>query len=204
MLAWRAHLATQGASLAFETQYEMPLLAVSDVEDALGARLHDELVALLTLGLPKGSRLADIADLRTQARKKGLGSAWLPFAPDAAFVTPLRPDMKEGLRVSGWKPADGSVEMAVAVARWLERWLDQAMAERELPESVASAIEASGAGPLTIVLVEPPQAEAPPPARVRHAKFGEGSVVAERDGKVEVAFDDGQTRTFLERFIQRL
>jgi hypothetical protein len=202
MLAYRALVGDP--SRAHEVQYELPLLAVTDVEEALGARLHDELIALLVLGFPKGSRLPDLFDLRAAARKRGLPSAWLPLAPDAAFVTPLRADPKEGLRVAAWKPADGSVEMAVAAPRWMERWLDQSMAEREVDEAVSAQIEQAGAGPLDILLTTAPPPEAPPPVRVQHAKFGLGTVLTERDGKVEVAFDDGQTRTFLERFIQRL
>ncbi|MCY0990490.1 hypothetical protein OV203_25335 [Nannocystis sp. ILAH1] len=45
------------------------------------------------------------------------------------------------------------------------------------------------------------EAAAPPsPRRVRHAKFGTGTVRAEREGKLVIAFDDGVERVLLPRF----
>lgn len=49
---------------------------------------------------------------------------------------------------------------------------------------------------------EPEPGSGPP--NVRHARFGDGWVVARRDDKIDVLFADGTKRTLLKRFVTDL
>lgn len=204
LLAWQRWLETGGADATPPARFELPLERVEAIEEALRARLSDELVGLLGAGLKETLPLAELVGQRERWRERGLGSAWLPVRADASFVTPLRTKPGETLVLAPWTPEVRAVETPRNAPFWLERWLDHAMSARELAPEVGALIDEAGEGPLEVVLVAapppPPPPEAPP-ERVRHARFGLGTVQRREGGKVEVAFDDGTTRTLREDFV---
>jgi hypothetical protein len=202
--AWQRWLDTGGAETAPATRLELSLERVEAIEDALRVRVSDELLALLSVGLKETIALPDLLGQRERWRERGLGSAWLPVRADASFVTPLRTRPGDGLQLASWSPEVRSVETPRSAPFWLERWLDHAMSAMELAPEVTEKIDEAGEGPLEVVLVAAPPPPPPPeqpPERVRHARFGPGTVKRRGGGKVEVAFDDGTARTLREDFV---
>jgi hypothetical protein len=165
--------------------------AVTDVEQSLRCRFHDDVLAVLGSGgraLDDASvRLDLIVDHTAAARDRGAPRDMIAIGrhPDGHvfYLVPKEPCGS----IYDWDETDQSL-LRRSLHQWLTEWLDGE--ESDLPEPPRD---------FTPRLID----AAPSTRRVRHARFGGGRVERVLEGgKLVIVFDDGVTRTLLARFVE--
>lgn len=210
---WLAHPEEAEAATVPEGERVVSTEAVESCEEAVEAALTDETIALLTcdseaLGERYEMRLGMVGAHTDEAREQGLprgrvaigrfGRHWICVA--------RRPEPEDRLRVFLYDGDSGDeerVEMVRFITDVMEREVDDIDLEEEVLGSIEAERNVDRFAPRLERTTQPSEAST---RRVKHAKFGEGTVMLElRDGvepKLQIRFDDGAEKTLLARFVQ--
>lgn len=207
--------AEEGSEILPDHERTLALDAIAACEDAVGVRLTDEVLALFAsdssaLARRKQMQLSLVGALTEQAHDEGLRKNLIAIGRDGHlwYALPKSPDDEDRRRIFVYDDRDGSH------ARWdLVRVLTQEaealLDDVELDQSVENTLSGEGNAQRFVVrLVDVSDGDGAEETtrRVRHAKFGPGTVLREiHDGpeaKLEIAFDGAGTKTLLARFVQ--
>jgi hypothetical protein len=210
---WLAHPGEDDAATLPPDDRPIPLEAVESCEAAVDGWLTDEALALLTsetdaLDDLRQMRLAMVGAHTEEAHDLGLSKGLLALGRDGHqwFCVPRRPEAEDRTKLTVFDDQDRS-ETRVDLVRWLTELVEQRLDDVEVDEATEAALESE----LNIARFEPQLVREEPLApaatrRVRHAKFGEGTVLRElTDGaepKLAIRFDDGAEKTLLARFVE--
>lgn len=192
--------------------------AVTDIEEFLSISIPDDILALFAVGFFDLSMLTrfdeDALKLGWSGSQRGAGRRLLYVGQDlkrdelyAIPRTRLRSDAARIYVFSRESPlAD---EVVHALPDWLTHLRERALGSIELDEDEHERIDSAPfLGLLTPTLVELRRAasitaSAQVHRRVRHAKFGLGTVKQENpDGTLTIAFDEAGEKVLLARFVQ--
>lgn len=200
--------------------------AVTDIEEFLSIWIPDDILALFAVGFFDLSMLTRFDEDALKhgwsgsQRGAGLGSSASRSGRRLLYVgqdlkrdeliaiprTRLRSDAARIYIFSRESPlAD---EVVHALPDWLTHLRERALGSTELDEDEHERIDSAPfLGLLTPSLVELPRASVAASAqvqrRVRHAKFGLGTVTQEHaDGTLSISFDEAGEKVLLARFVQ--
>ena len=192
--------------------------AVTDIEEFLSIWIPDDILALFAVGFFDLSMLTrfdeDAMKNGWTGSQRGTGKRLLYVGHDlkrdelyAIPRTRLRSDAARVYVFSRESPlAD---EVVHALPDWLTHLRERALGSIELEEDEHERIDSAPfLGLLTPSLVELPRASsiaasAQVQRRVRHTKFGLGTVTLENaDGTLTIAFDEAGEKVLLARFVQ--
>ena len=191
--------------------------AVTDIEEFLSIWIPDDILALFAVGHFDLSALTrfdeDALKYGWSGAQRGSGKRLLYIGQDLKrdelIAIPrmrLRSDSARIYVFSRENPM--SDEVIHALPDWLTHLRERALGDIELEEDEHERIDSAPfLGLLTPSLVELPRASiamsAQAQRRVRHAKFGKGTVTQENpDGTLAVAFDEVGEKVLLARFVQ--
>jgi hypothetical protein len=174
---------------------------LATVEGALGSAVPDAIVALV---IARGLTLASIVEHTSAiasfaSATHGLQApfvaleTWGDWPATSVGFARTRGRGAPRLRVWDWKTWTAWTDHPI---RTVADFVHHRLAGDDAHEPIVLAAVGSGEG-------FRPRIVAPPPAATRfvqHAKFGRGEVLEERDGKLRIAFADGE-RTLLPRFV---
>jgi hypothetical protein len=210
---WLAHQGEEDATTLPPEDRPISLEAVESCEEAVGGWLTDEALALLT---SETDALDDVHEMRLsmvgahteRAHDLGLSKGLIAIGRGGHvwYCVPRRPEDEDRTKLIAFDDGDRS-EHRVDLVRWLTERVEERLDDLEVDEAVQAELESE----LNIARFQPrlaraAKAEEGPARRVRHTKFGEGTVLREvRDGaepKLTIRFDDGSEKTLLQRFVQ--
>lgn len=189
---------------------------LTDVEAALGARIPDAVLAAFAaatdeLNEDAEMRLENVVELTRSARKKGCPRSLIAVGrdPDGHVhycVTSAEKAEPEELRLYAFD-AEGRSHAAVPFAQWLEARIElrrEFLLEGDERERARAGFTPGEADlesfhPRVVAAPQPPRE----PRRVRHAKFGVGTVARELPGgKLEVIFPNVGTKVVVASFVE--
>lgn len=191
--------------------------AVTDIEEFLSIWIPDDILALFAVGFFDLSMLTrfdeDALKHGWSGSQRGAGKRLLYVGQDlkrdeliAIPRTRLRSDAARIYIFSRESPlAD---EVVHALPDWLTHLRERDLGGIELEEDEHERIDSAPfLGLLTPTLVELPRVSVATSVqvqrRVRHAKFGAGTVTQEHaDGTLSIAFDEAGEKVLLARFVQ--
>jgi len=211
----------------------LDLATVVEVEDALGTALPNDVLALCALGISAldaglGFRLDDMPACAQEASEQGRSpDGWVTIgtsepSPFAATGTETDGSSSHELCIRRGAPAeaeptilvigDGDLSAArkVPLGALVREQLARQYGERPEWQSVLETAGGYGSADPDIgpeIVGDPQPDEAPRgPRRVRHAKFGLGTVVREdpdgKELKLEIEFDGVGRKLLLARFVE--
>jgi len=200
-----------------ELEPKLSFEAVTDIEEFLSIWIPDDILALFAVGHFDLSTLTrfdeDALKHGWSGSQRGAGRRLLYIGQDlkrdeliAIPRTRLRSDAARIYIFSRENPM--SDEVVHALPDWLTHRRERDLGNTELDEDEHERIDgAPFLGLLTPTLVELPRvsitANAQAQRRVRHAKFGLGTVTQENaDGTLAIAFDEVGEKVLLARFVQ--
>ncbi|HJL18004.1 MAG TPA: hypothetical protein RMH99_20230 [Sandaracinaceae bacterium LLY-WYZ-13_1] len=210
---WVAHPDEPDSTTIPKDDRAVSLDALAGCESAVDAQLTDEAVALLsseTETLSEGLQMTlGMVGTHTElAHDRGMPSTLVAIGRRGRtfYAVPKRPETEDRARL--WVFDGHKDPWRIETARLLIQLAEERADELEMDEATQAEIESE----LNIAhylprLARPEAAvEAPAERRVRHPKFGEGTVLQElHDGpepKLVVRFDQGAEKTLLARFLE--
>ena len=191
---------------------ELQVEPVRDVEEALDCWFEDDVLGLFAasdldaIGEEGGIDVAQVVETTERARERGLEGEWVAIGQvdaDRFLCVPVEPD-ETSAELLVYNGADqGMTGLSVP------RWLDDRIARRREALREAGA-ERADAEPTDMQLATFRPTLLPKRTRkmrVRHPKFGEGTVLDERGGgeskKYRIEFEDG-IRTILASYVETI
>lgn len=210
---WLAHPDEADGATVPEGDRVVSLEAVEACEEAVDGQLGDDVIAMLTCESPflseqYGMRLGMVGAHTDEAREEGLPKSRVAIGKAGKrWVAVERKPTPENRQRLFLFDGDLGEEERVEIARFLMDAIEYLVDDIELEEAVLGSIEAErNVDRFAPCFERTTRSEAGPTRRVRHGKFGEGTVLRElRDGaepKLMVRFDDGAEKTLLARFLQ--
>jgi len=192
---------------------ELEVVPVREVEEALDCRFSDEILGLFSashldaIGREAGIALSEVVETTERARGQGLSDDWIAIGrlDDERFVSvPEEPD-ETTAELLVYDSADQG-KTGLSVPRWLEDRI--ARVRQRLKEAGGEEAERADARPTDLQLATFRPTLSPERTRkrrVRHAKFGEGTVRDEQGSgeskKYRIEFED-EIRTILADYVE--
>lgn len=214
--SWQAEGGQDDALIPPDRPYALDLAALLAAEEALGARLCDEALALLAaesalLRDRFGVELSRIAEHTAAARAIGAPASLVAFARagERFYCVAAAP-------TAGERPRVVVAQAGASLRREpLERWIldrcGEAAEDLELSDAQQRFLDSDevlGRFMPRLVAASPIAPSIAGPRRAAHPKFGEGTILREvMDGperKLEIDFDHGGRRLLLARFVKEL
>ncbi|MEZ4384081.1 MAG: hypothetical protein R3A79_22300 [Nannocystaceae bacterium] len=212
--SWLASGGKRGTLVPPTRDYAVELAAVAAAEEAIDGRLSDEALALFAAGSEflaerYGIRLGMVGAHTEDAHGSGVPKSLLAIGIDrgAFLCLPASPALGERPRLVIASNGGTSLRRE-PLERWLLDRVDEALDDLELSEADQRRLDGDDVLqrfiPELVAGAETPAAENQA-RRVKHVKFGAGSVVREVLGgpelKLEIDFDSGEKRVLLARFV---
>lgn len=210
---WLAHPNEDDAASLPPQDRSISLEAVEACEEAVEGWLTDEAIAILTsdsdeLGDVRQFRLPLVGTHTEKAHELGLSRSLIVLGQDGHewYCMPRRPQAEDRTRLTIFDDEDQSTRR-VDLAGWLMQIVQDRLDDREVDEAVHAALESElNIARFTPRLIRTAETRVGPARRVRHTKFGSGTVLQELcDGtepKLAIRFDDGSEKTLLARFVE--
>lgn len=213
---WQAEDGREDSLIPADRPYALDLAGLLAVEEALGARLGDEALALLAaesafLRDRFGIDLAQIPEHTAAARASGVPSSLVAIgrAGDRFLCVAVQPTAGERPRIVVAQA--GSAMRRESLERWLLELSGELQGDLELSEGQQRRLggdEVLERFIPRLIAASPIAASVAGPRRAAHPKFGEGTILREvMDGperKLEIDFDHGGRRLLLARFVKEL
>jgi hypothetical protein len=198
-----------GTRAKVEPVPEIPLEAVAALEDHLRAKIHDDALALFAAktAMLDALELGKVGALCETSWDRGLSKARVVLGPigPRLLCIPRRPDAGAALRVTFYDPRVNTE----ADAKLLAVWLDEQLEVDDEDRRTEIEIEAADLRWSPSLVRTLPVAGAAAPSkvrRVRHEKFGVGTVLREVPGteKLEIDFGEAGVRVLVAKYVEDL